>query len=339
MRWVVLMGPLQKQNAHHVEEQTMTKEKKRKIIKYMIIAGWIVILLLGIILINRNDVEVLEDEKVDYLSTLNDNSEYNFSIQASIEKSYSPLYTCIPDRVPQYLTDLAKSIDSSLTRIDGPEFVRWQNEEGEDILAYNIDSTVLNVYLMKYPKTISFASIQEFLSEYIDTEIEYGEINEQGEGNTKIYTANRMVGENELVTGFGKSDYYLVEDGYLKNARILLAEISEEKFVVPLVNNLDALEKYVNNSIYPKEVVVNTSEIIEATPENYEDVDVEFDYQSCLINSIVPKLYFTSCNQNYIYYVYHIEGVCDVTYEKSLNSVTYQGFINAIDPEYVKSSE
>ena len=55
------------------------------------------------------------------------------------------------------------------------------------------------------------------------------------------------------------------------------------------------------------------------------------------INNIEPVIYFTSCSNNYIYYSYQISGVCDVEYEQSLYSVPFQGFINAVDPEYVKS--
>jgi len=68
-------------------------------------------------------------------------------------------------------------------------------------------------------------------------------------------------------------------------------------------------------------------------------MDVELEYEKCSINKIEPVLYFVNCNQNFLYYSYEISGVCDIEYEKQLFSVPFVGFMNAIDPEYVKSGE
>lgn len=319
--------------------QTMIKDKKRTI-KYILLGSWIALAVLGLILIiNRDGVDILKDERVDPLPSFEDYEEYNFSIKGEIEERYSPLFKCNANSIPSYLEELANRIDIELQRVDSSEFIRWQNQEGADIIVYSIDSTVLNLYLSQYSKVIPFSTVEGFIADYLDPKIEYWEVKEQGGNESRIFTANRKIGERELVTGFGKSDFFMIEEGYLTSARVLLANIIEQDQKVPLVNNMAILETYINSPLYPKNIVINSSTIFEATLQNYEEVNVDYDYESCIVNNIQPKLYLSNCNSNYIYYVYQIGGVCDITYENNVYSVSYTGFINAIDPQYVKSLE
>jgi hypothetical protein len=315
--------------------------ENNKKIKIILIVSWIILAAFGLFLILRNNKpKILEDERLDPITTLQDGTNYNFIVQANPKTEYTPLFICKSDIVPSYLEDLALKIDAGLTKIEGPNFVTWQDQDDQDVLVYNIDTAILHLYLDNYSDQIAFTSVERFLSNYIKQDIEYYNIEEDIEGNQEIYTANRAIDENELVTGFGYSDFFYVIDGYLNSARILLAEINEINYVAPLLSNKEILKQYINDPVFPKNIIINTSRIIKANPETYEDLaEYTFDYNSCLINSIEPKLYYSSCNSNYIYYVYKVEGVCDINYQDSLYSTPFQGFINAVDPEYVKSVE
>jgi hypothetical protein len=315
--------------------------KKNKKIKTILIISWIVLAIFGLFLILRHDQpKLLKDERVDALSVLQDKTEYNFVLQENINTEYSPLYKCNSDIIPSYLESLASKIDSNLQKIEKSPFVKWQNNDSQDILIYNIDTATLHLYLENYPNKINFTSVERFISNYLDQDIQYYDIKIQSEDNQKIYSANRSIGENELVTGFGYSDFFYVIDGYLNSARILLAQIEEIDTVVPLIDNKNILQQYLNDPVFPKNVVTDTSRVVKATPETYEDLaDPDLSYETCFINGIEPKLYYYSCNNNYIYYTYKIDGVCDVTYQDTLYSTPFEGFINAIDPEYVKSIE
>jgi hypothetical protein len=317
----------------------MIKKNKKKTIIYILVGSWVILSILGLILLNRNQVKLLKDGKLDPLPSFEDYEEYNFTVIGEIDQKYSPLFTCNPNRIPKYLDNLSNRIDGALERLESSQFIRWRNQGGEDVIVYNIDSTVLNLYLSEYKGAISFDTVEGFVADYLDPKIEYWEIKEQGDEKVRIYTANRKIGESELVTGFGKSDFFMVEEGSLTSARVLLADIVEQEAKAPLVNNIGILESYINNPLYPKNIVINSSTIFEATPQNYEEIDLDYEYESCVVNDIQPKLYLSNCNQNYLYYVYKIGGVCDINYENSVYSVSYQGFINAIDPEYVKSLE
>jgi hypothetical protein len=311
-------------------------ENKQKILKLGLIVGWIILIILVIVLISLNKPKILKEEKLDFLSTLNDKEEYNFNIQADLSKKYSPLYLCKADTIPSYLDDLAYKIDSNLEKVENPQFLKWKDSQGKDVIVYNIDTTILNLYLDTYATKIPFNTVDRFISNYVDPEIEYFDIEKQEENNTVIYMANRKLGEDELINA-GSSDFFYIENGYLINARILLAKIENIKEVVPLISSKTVLEEYINDPVYPRNIVIHSSDIAYSTPQNYENFDSNFKYNECSIKNIDPKLYFTSCNNNYIYYVYEINGVCDVVYNEELYSVPFHGFINAIDPEYVKS--
>lgn len=318
-------------------KKIMKKETKTKII---ILITWIILLVVGYLLFRPKKTKILEDQGVDIISEFKDDNEYNLSIESSLDSKYSPLYTCKSDSIPTYLSNLAKEIDPELKRVDDSNFVRWIVEgSNTEILVYNIDSTYLNIYLDSYPEKIGFVSVERFISKYLSSEIKYGEIEAQIDEDTEIYTANRLIEEQELLTGFGYSDYYYIENGYLRSARILLADIEGVEYVAPLISDKDVLTRYINIAEYPKSIIIETSRLIELTPQTYEDYEIDVEYEKCLINDINPKLYFSTCNQNYIYYVYKVGGVCDITHENKLYTVPFRGFINAIEPEYVKTLE
>jgi hypothetical protein len=314
----------------------MKKNKKTRII---LIVSWVVIVLLGFLILRSDNEKLLEDELLPAIAKLKDSEDYNFKVETTLDNKYSPLYQCKKDIIPQYLFELAEYIDPNLEQVNDSRIVKWVKDAGETILLYDIDTTILNIYLDGYPTKLSFVSVERFISNHLDSEIKYGDIEMQVDADTEIYTANRILGDEEMITGYGKSDFFYIENGYLTNARVLLAQMSEAEYAVPLINEENVLERYINDKNYPKDIIINTSEVIELDPYTYENFDPEYRYENCIVNASVPQLYFSSCNQEYTYYVYEISGVCDITYENTLYSVPFRGFINAVDPEYVKSIE
>lgn len=313
----------------------MRNDRKKKI-RIILLISWAILILLGVLLFRRQRIKVLEDEQLDTVPQLQDREFYNFSAKVSLDTDYSPLYVCDSNTIPEYLSDLAEQIDPKLQRIESANFVKWQNKD-RDIIVYNIGSTILHIYLDHYPEAISFSSVESFIGEYISSNIEYFEINVDVNQDIEIYTANRKIGEDELVTGYGYSDFFYVKNGYLTSARILLADIEKSEYNVPLIKSSRAIERYLNDRNYPKDVILYTSDVIKLDPYTYEDFTLDFIYHECVINDINPKLYFSSCDQNYIYYLYSIGGTCDVEYENELYSVPFAGFMNAVELEYVKS--
>lgn len=317
----------------------MKLDKKKKI-KIILLISWIVLIIFGVLLFTPKKEKTLKDERVDPVLRSEVKEDYNFFVEDNLEREYSPLYQCKSNTIPNYLNDLANNIDQGLERVESSHFVRWVKDGSEEILVYNIDNANLNIYLESYPEQISFTNVEDFVGSYLNPLFKYTDIQVQVEEDTEIYTANRVVDGEEIITGYGYSDYYYVENGYLTSARVLLAELSKTEFVLPLIKNEAQIQYYLNQKEYPKDVIVHTSEIIQLTPFNYEiEYEPVFSYEQCVVNEMAPKLYFTSCNNNYIYYSYKIEGTCDVSYEKELYTVPFQGFINAVEQEYVKSTE
>jgi len=296
------------------------------------------VLLLVLIVIVALLATVTPEKKtstVNVISSFNDDKEYNFSVEVSnIEEDLSTLYVCNSSDVPEYLNDLALSIDANLNKEFNNKFLTWSNDN-ERVLTYNIDSTILDIDLVNYSKEIIFSSVEEFVSQYLEDSIEYFNLDLKEYEDTEIYSGNRSVQGKELRTGFATSDFYVVENGYLTRARILLADIVESDYVAPLITDARILEQYLSNPEYPKEIVLDTTNLYTLNPENYEDFTPEINYESCSITQMESTLYFHSCATEYIYDVYYITGICDVEYRGELFSVPYKGYINAIEPEYI----
>ena len=92
-----------------------------------------------------------------------------------------------------------------------------------------------------------------------------------------MFKGNRIVEDIEILTGYGYSDYYYVENNYLQRANILLADITKQKEVVPMVDSA-ALSTYLSNSAYPKNIILDTSKVITLDSSNYADFDPQFEY-------------------------------------------------------------
>ncbi|MCD4811137.1 hypothetical protein K8R14_00815 [bacterium] len=311
----------------------------KKTLKILIIVTVGMILLIGAFLIySLLQPKALEGELIDTNPYLNDNTEYNLSIEATIETKDSPLYICKSNTIPEYLDSFASKIDNGLQKTSDMNFVTW-GKDGEVIVRYDIDTTVLMINLSQYPEAMRFNSIEDFIITYLDPTIKYVDpIIDEGEG-FKMYRVNRIIDEQEIKTGSGSSDYFYTEKGYLKTARVLLAQIEKSEFIAPMIEDIALLERYLSSPQYPKMITIDTTGVITSDEFTYETMDVEIEYEKCSINKIEPVLYFVNCNQNFLYYSYEISGVCDVEYEKGLFSVPFVGFMNAIDPEYVKSGE
>lgn len=310
----------------------MNKSNK---LKTLIILGVVLILLLLVIvlivIINPKE----EKTPVTVIPSFKNERQYNFSIATDpIEEEVSNLYTCGNPDVPEYISSFALSINPNLEEEYNNKLLSWSDSDGR-VLTYNIDSTLLDVDLSNYPKAIRVSSVEEFVSEYLRDSLQYYNLELKEYEDTQIYSGNRAVDDKEVRTGFGTSDYFVIEDGYLTSARITLADFVETNSVAPLITNTKLLEQYLSNTEYPKEIVLDTTDLYTLSPENYEDFTPEINYDTCSITEMEPKLYFDTCNAEYIYDVYMIAGVCDVEYRGELFTVPYKGYINAIDPEYV----
>ena len=312
----------------------------KKTLKIVLIGVVILLIVVSIIIffLTPTKPQMLADELVENNSYLKDNEDYDLSLNVELETGDSPLYICKANTIPSYLDTFASTIDNTLQRNEKSNLITWEQDE-EIVLSYNIDTTLLTINLAQYKETIKFTSVEEFLSTYLESTIAYSEPTIETGDNFQMYMMNRLIDGKEVRIGFGNSDYFLIENGYLRTAKIFLAQIEKTEYVVPMIDNVGVLESYLSNSQYPKNIIVDTSSILTIEEYDYQMFDIQLEYENCIINDIGTILLFSNCNQNFIYYTYEISGVCDTEYESQLYTVPFRGFINAIDPEYVKSIE
>ncbi|MDD3474709.1 MAG: hypothetical protein PHP08_02295 [Candidatus Dojkabacteria bacterium] len=312
----------------------MDNKKKKKVLIIGIFLFIAIIVAVILIFLNLESEE--KTVNVNIIRDLTtDTEDYNFQIEdIQIEETKSPIYICEDNEIPSYIDTLADIINTDLERSDNGVLVFW-SDENSNVLTYDINTTFLDIDLTNYPKAIYITSIENFLNDFLDPSIKYENMNIENIGENQIYTGNRYINGKEIITGFGVSDYYYIKGGYLSTARVLLARIYATDFMTKLISDNTLLENYLSNSKYPKSMVIDTAKLYTLDLQNYEDFTATISYDSCSINQLNPKLYFSLCNKEYIYDVYAISGTCDVEYDGASVTVPFRGFINAVDPAYV----
>ena len=247
----------------------------KQTLKILIISSWVLVILMGVALFVFLKPKVLKNDLINANPYLNDKEEYNLSLNTRLQQLNSPLYTCESNKIPSYLDDFASKIDSSLRKTEDENFITWSGNDTA-VIIYDIDTTELSINLSEYNDRIEFTSIKSFIANYLDPAIKYWEAKEDGSDEFKIYSVNREIDGRELKTGYGYSDYYQVENGYLTYASILLAKIEKSKFVVPVISDVTILEKYLLNPSYPKDLVLDNSAIIKEDEFTYESANPNF---------------------------------------------------------------
>ena len=154
---------------------------KKTDLKIIIIVGWVLLIGVGVLIFVLTQPKILKNELVDENVYLQDQEEYNLDLNVDFDSKYSPLLTCTANVIPSYLDELATNIDEYLDKETTPYYIFWK-KKGKEVLTYDIENTELTIDLSEYSELIKFTSVERFVKNYIDTDIEYVDIVEEERG-------------------------------------------------------------------------------------------------------------------------------------------------------------
>lgn len=332
----------------------MTDKNKKKIILGLLILLFIV--MLGVflaLLFNPNSRKNYPDEPV-VQNTLGVGQDTSIELRG-VEDHPTGEYE-IWEILPETQKDEIEAMISKL----GLNLRLSQEKEGEYYYWSNSDGSYFQYSLLKNTLTFSLQdgiswneveltadSFSTFMSTYLDKIWEYEFKTKQVyPDGTVFYYVNRLLPNNlpiETTEFYSETDNLALKDGEIVSGMLLLTEFQDTEKYVPLLE-LRELSSIVNLPEYPKSIYFNPGRIasilsIEDEYLNEKVFELQEEVDNCnAIKSNVVYLYNTF-EQETLTPVFKLELECTVEYEGTEYFVPGTAYVNAIEPEYISTSD
>jgi hypothetical protein len=253
-----------------------------------------------------------------------------------------PVYSVKPNLHISDVEEMINQVGLSLERKDivKDSYIEWSNEEN----MFTYDS-VLDTLTFQISESISIErgveGFSNIFSRYFDIEYEFTLVQEKKNADGGItYYASRMVGEVPIQFG-SKYEYSDIlkfdKEGNLESGSLLLAEIKEYDYYLPLITQRELVE-FVNLNEYPKEYHLDTGVLMDFLEIDYLDdqwEDIEKSVSDCNGGDSELVFLFKNSNQGALLPVFKISSICKV-YKSNLEySVPAIFYVNAVNPKYV----
>jgi hypothetical protein len=324
-------------------------DRKKKITLIVIIGIFVIALIVALYFVFKAQTNPYPKETISQES-LNSTTEPITLGDTTIAASDGYLYTVSKTVMLEKVTAFAKSISpkSIQTINESGSYYEWQY--GDDYIIYELDQNTV-IFAVKQGITWNEASINgysftQFVSNYFNKSWNYSvpTSDKQPTGETIYYTKRVIEGiPVEMVLNNQSTDYIATKNGKIVYGKILLSEFVKAGEKLPLISSSD-LDKYINLESYPKEIypeygpIQNT--ILSAVDNKSDDFDnIVKTLANCKSSSSSIIYLYKSLNQGNLTPVYKLDLQCEITYKDTVYTIPAVGYVNAIDPQYVSSTE
>lgn len=267
-----------------------------------------------------------------------------------IESSDGVLYTVSSSVVLDKVEAFVLSLDSKLkqTEIIEGSYYEWMN--GDNYVIYDLGDNSLTFGIKEgmvwNEADITNYSFAQFVERYFDKLWEYTiSASKKMAGGETVYFANRGLGDYkiEMISDYQSTDYLTMKNGKIVYGKFLLTEFIEETKKAPLIDSSN-LSKYINATGYPKEIHPDFGSVRNTILSEIDYKDDEFEtvidtLTNCKSASASIVYLFKSLTQDYLTPVYKLDLQCEITYKDTMYTIPAVGYVNAIDPKYVSTSE
>ncbi|MBP5204338.1 hypothetical protein J6Z48_01720 [bacterium] len=242
---------------------------------------------------------------------------------------------------------VAKELNLQQTKSISGTYYQWGTDDGSNII-YSVPQNYFLLYSQNgiaLSNNVSSSTFSSFAKNYFGEDWQYSlkkEITLE-DGSIK-YLANRLTEDGTEINSTEEdycTDYIIVKNNKLVGAKFLLTKFIKNAKLAPLISYSD-LQKYINVSTYPKEFYPNltfseSSNLygIDYNSDNYMDIVNSID--DCVANTVDLVYYYNSFSQEYLTPVYKFGLTCDIKYKGETTYINAISFVNAINPNYVKS--
>lgn len=325
----------------------MTKKKK---IIILIIFG---VLLLGtaiaVLFVLRSKNNTYPSKPITQ-SSLSSSTQIIALGNTKVESTDAYLYTVSSTVYLDKVKAFVSSANSKLTQstADAGSYYSWVY--GSDSVIYELEQ---NTLIFNIANGISWSeasltnySFEQFVYKYFGQSNKYVLTNTQkmSTGET-IYYANRVLDNTnvEMILDKQETDYLAMKNGKIVYGKLLLADIKKGENTVPLLSETE-LNKYLNVNGYPKEVYPQygsiQSTVLSGIDYKSDDFFTVADTLTDCTSDTAKVVYlYKSMDQGNLTPVYKLDMQCEITYNKTQYSVPAIGYVNAVNPDYISSSE
>lgn len=301
----------------------------------------IVTIILGIIYLGNRKVYPENPLKMKNLGTSTVDVDIS-SMEIEPDQKDVPVYFVEPKIHISQVEELISKLSLSLERKDivRDSYVQWS--DGSNSFTYDsIQDTVSFQLTEGIPLERNEEAFSTFFSRYFDLEYDFTLINEKKNLDGGVtYYASRNLGDIHIQFGanYEYSDILKFnKEGDLESGILLLAEIEEYDFYLPIVGEKE-LREIVNIERYPKEHFVDTSVLMDMLNIDYLDdswTEIEESVSDCTGGSSELIFLYKNSNQGYLLPVFKIFSTCKVVKSNSEYSVPTTFYVNAVNPSYV----
>lgn len=324
-------------------------EKRKKIILIIAIGVFVIALAVALYFVFKSQTNPYPKEVITQ-DSLNSTNEAIALGDTNIEASDGYLYTVSKTVMLEKVAAFVRSINPKAVQTIDETGSYYEWRYGDDYVIYELEQNTV-IFSVKQGITWNEASINgysfsQFVNTYFGKSWTYSTpVSEKQPTGETIYYAKRMIeGLNiEMVLNKQSTDYLATKNGNIVYGKVLVSEFAKVEGKLPLISSSD-LDKYVNLESYPKEIypeygsIQNT--ILSVVDYKSEDFDkIIKTLANCKSTSSSIIYLYKSLNQGNLTPVYKLDMQCELTYEKTIYTISAIGYVNAIDPKYVSSEE
>ncbi|MGI6423242.1 MAG: hypothetical protein ACOX0X_01300 [Candidatus Dojkabacteria bacterium] len=314
---------------------------KKNIFFVIIISLILILLVVGIIyLVNKKKYP---EEPLEANNLGKSNVTVNISdMKREGEGKDIPVYSVLMKVHVSNIEELISKLGLVLKKeeIEKDTSIKWS--DGKSTFSYNSLEDVLNFQL---GEGISMAKgvdgFSELFNRYLGWEYKFvlNKEHRDLDGGTTYY-ASRVLGDIPIQFSYAYEYTDVLKfdkNGKLVSASLLLAEIEEYDFFLPLIDRKE-LETYINLKEYPKEHYVDTSVLVETLDLHYLDdswTEIEESVTGCIADKSEVILLYKDTNQGYLLPVFKISSTCKVYKDDLEYSVPALFYVNGVNPRYI----
>lgn len=198
--------------------------------------------------------------------------------------------------------------------------------------------------------TLTNNSFSAFVGQYFDVSWDYELTHTLSfpEGREVFYARRLLeggIGIEMTPNLYQETDHLILGNGRIFSGEIFLTHFFDTGIRVPLLNSSE-LSEYVNNPSYPKIIDVRPDDIatVLGLDNSYPDINMEVlelqqSVDNCKATDYSVVYLYKTFDQTLLVPTYRLIMNCKLMYKGLEYSVPAVGYVNAVDPQYIRVSE
>ena len=244
-------------------------------------------------------------------------------------------------------------LDLTLENEEEGSHYYWTDNKGNSFQYFLLrNSLVFNVAdgIPWNEVTLTNNSFSAFVEKYFDVSWDYELTHTLSfpEGREVFYARRLLeggIGVEMTPNLYQETDHLILGNGMIFSGEIFLTHFFDTGIRVPLLSS-NRLSEYVNSPSYPKIISTRPDDIatVLGLDNDYPDINMEVlelqqSVDNCKATDYSVVYLYESFDQTLLIPTYRLTMECRLMYKGLEYSVPAVGYVNAVDPQYIRTSE